>query len=53
MDHFPGSYVIEYAESEVDAMLNLFEDDDTYDDSLLEDELIPAVQTDLMKYVTE
>lgn len=53
VDHFGTSYVIEYAESEDEAKLNRFEDDDLYDDSIPEDELIAMIQKDLNEYVLQ
>jgi len=53
IDHFPGSYVIESAENEKEARLNQFEDDDLYDDTLPEEQLIADIQADLKKYTTE
>lgn len=53
VDHFSNLYVIEYAENEEDAKLNRFEDADTYEDSLTEEEIISAIQADLMNYATE
>ena len=52
VDHFSGSYVIEFAENEDEARKNQFEDDDTYDDTLTENELISLIQADLLKYTT-
>ena len=53
IDHFSGSYVIESAENEEEARLNQFEDDDLYDDTLPEEQLIADIQADLKKYTTE
>lgn len=53
VDHFGTSYVIEYAENEEEAKLNRFEDDDLYDDSMPEKELIAMIQKDLKEYVLQ
>jgi len=53
IDHFSTFYVIEFAETEKEAQLNQFEDDDLYDDSLPEEELIAQIQADLIQYSTE
>lgn len=53
MDHFGSTYVIEYAEDQQSADLNMFEDADRFDDDLAEDELIGRVQSALRQYVTE
>ena len=53
VDHFGTSYVIEYAENEEEAKLNRFEDDDLYDDSIPEKELIAMIQKDLKEYVLQ
>lgn len=44
LDHFWGTYVVEYAENEEEARLNVFEDGDRFDDDLPKDELIAALQ---------
>ena len=53
IDHFDGSYVIEYAENVDEARMNRFEDADLYDDTLPEEQLIADIQADLKKYTTE
>lgn len=53
IDHFGHWYVIEVAESEDEAKVHAFEDADTYDDSLPEEELIAQIQSDLRMYVAE
>jgi hypothetical protein len=53
VDHFSNVYVIEYAENEEEARLNRFEDDDLYDDSLPEGEIIRQIQRDLKEYVLQ
>ena len=44
IDHFGNSYVIEYAENEIEAKNNCFEDADLYDDSLPTKELIERIR---------
>ena len=46
-------FVIEYAENEIEAKNNCFEDADLYDDSLPTKELIERIQADLIKYVEQ
>lgn len=51
IDHFSNVYVIEDAENEDEAKLNMFEDADLFDDSIPEDELIKQIQKTLLEYV--
>ena len=53
VDHFGNWYVIEVAENEAEARVHAFEDADTYDDSLSEEELITRIQSDLRKYIAD
>ncbi len=53
IDHFGKLYVIEYAENEAEAKVNRFEDVETYNDTLPQDELVKLIQSDLKKYISE
>lgn len=53
IDYFPGSYVIESAKNEEEARLNQFEDNDIYDDTVREEELLSMIQADLKRYTTK
>ncbi len=53
IDHFENNYVIESAENEDEARLNRFEDDDLYDDSKSDEEIIEAIRADLKLYIQQ
>lgn len=53
VDHFATTYVIEFAEDEIQARNNGFEDDDLFEDSLPEEELMFQIKTALQNYTMD
>ena len=53
LDHFSGTYVIEYADNTQYAESNWFDDADRFDDGIREDELIKQLREALKEYVAQ